>query len=366
MTQPQEILVRGPNWTGDWIMATPGFRALRAARPEARITLQVRPGLEALAAGAPWFDEVIPLRSHGRGARELLREALSLRPRRFDLGLCLPDSFSSALLMRLAGVRHVVGYRRRWRRVLLHQPVPVPRGVGRRMLLARELHVLGLVEAVGCPRQGTHLELHVTPSEAAEARERLHKAGIDPEAPYAVLAPGASYGPSKCWPPRCFAAVGDRLVEAGAQVAVIGTAAERGRVREVVSQMTRPAAGLAGELSLGALKPLLRDARVLVCNDAGARHVGVAFGTPCVVLLGSTALEKTDLNLDRVRVLSADVACRPCYQRECPIDHRCMTRIPPERVVELALPALAEQAARSWQGGQWTVRGDGALAPEGA
>ena len=103
---PRHIIVRGPNWTGDVIMATPGFRALRAGFPDARLVLHLRPGLEPLVAGAPWFDEVIPVESYHRGPAALAREAARLRGRRFDLGVCLPDSFSAALLLRLAGVPH--------------------------------------------------------------------------------------------------------------------------------------------------------------------------------------------------------------------------------------------------------------------
>jgi ADP-heptose:LPS heptosyltransferase len=107
---------------------------------------------------------------------------------------------------------------------------------------------------------------------------------------------------------------------------------------------------LTGELGLGALKALVRRARVLVCNDAGSRHIAVAFGVPCVVVMGPTSLEKTNLNLERVTVLSADVDCRPCYLRECPIDHRCMTRVSAERVARAALPALAADARERWRG----------------
>ena len=68
-------------------MATPGFRALRAAFPRARIAVHARAVFAPLVAGAPWFDEVIPLASYRRGARELLREGFGLRGRRFDLGV---------------------------------------------------------------------------------------------------------------------------------------------------------------------------------------------------------------------------------------------------------------------------------------
>jgi heptosyltransferase-2 len=118
--------------------------------------------------------------------------------------------------------------------------------------------------------------------------------------------------------------------------------------------MAEPVADLVGAADLGATKAVIRRARALVCNDAGARHVAVAFGVPCIVLMGPTSLAKTNLNLERVRVLTADVGCRPCYLRECPTDHRCMTRIAPERVLDAVRPALA--AGRAW-------RGDGTLRP---
>lgn len=355
MAPPQEILVRGPNWTGDVIMATPGFRALRSGFSEARLTLQLRPELLPLVAGAPWFDEVLPLESHGKGTAALLREGWALRARHFDLGICLPDSFSSALLMRLAGVGCIVGYRRNGRGALLHRRVAPPRTGGRRILIAREAHVLGLVEAAGCPSLGTELELHVTEAEDAEARQKLEDRGAREGDAIALLAPGASYGPSKVWPPTAFAEVGDALAAAGAKVVLVGTPAERRLSGQVLSAMKRPALDLTGELGLGALKAVVRRSRVLICNDAGARHIAVAFGVPCVVVMGPTALEKTNLNLERVKVLCADVDCRPCYLRECPIDHRCMTRVSAERVAQVALPALSGDAEQRFRGEVVTV-----------
>ena len=342
--RPKSVLVRGPNWTGDLIMATPGFRALRAGLPDARIVLQVRENLAPLVEGAPWFDEVVGVPSYRSGPVAQWRDAQALRARGpFDLGLCLPDSFAAAFVMRLAGVRRIVGYRRGFRSALLHTAVPFPRDAGQRGLLARERHVVGLVEAAGIPGDGTHLELHTTEAEVSAARNALGEAGIVASEAYAVIAPGASYGPSKCWPAASFAEVGDALVRSGVQVAVVGTPTERALTADVVRAMKEPASDLGGLLGLGALKAAMQAARLLVCNDAGARHIAVAFGVPCVVMMGPTALEKTNMNLERVSVLTADVACRPCYQRECPIDHRCMTRIAPEEVAAEAMRALADR-----------------------
>ena len=342
---PHRILVRGPNWTGDVIMATPGFRALRAGFPDVHITLHLREGLLPLMRGAPWFDALRPLTSHHGGPRARLREARELRAEGYDLGLCLPDSFAAALLMRAGGVKQVVGYRRQGRGALLHRAVEPPAGAGGRWMIARELHVLGLVEALGCAPQGTGLELFTTAEEEAEAEAVLTERGVGAGDALAVLAPGASYGSSKLWPAESFAAVGDALARAGHAVAVIGTPAERPLTARVAGAMAARGLDLAGAFGLGALKALLRRARLLVCNDAGARHIAVAFGVPCVVMMGPTSLEKTPLNLERVSVLEEpELSCRPCYLRECPIDHRCMTRIAPERVVAAARDALVGRA----------------------
>jgi heptosyltransferase-2 len=347
MVRAPNLLVRAPNWTGDLVMATPGFRALRGGFPDARITLHVRESLIPLLAGAPWFDEVLPLTSHHRGPAALLREAAALRERRFDLGLCLPDSFSSALLMRLGGVARIVGYRGQGRGWLLDDSSPTPPAPknGRRML-ARELHVLGLVEALGCPRQGTELELFVTEAEEVEAGAALAACGVRGGDEVVALAPGASYGASKLWPAESFARVGDALTGMGARVVILGTPEERALAARVTRAMAAPAANLTGAIGVGPLKAVLRRSRLLVCNDAGARHVAVAFGVPCVVLMGPTSLEKTNLNLERVAVLSAEgVSCRPCYLRDCPIDHRCMTGIDPDRAIAAAQRALSLAAA---------------------
>ena len=339
----REILVRGPNWVGDLVMSTPGFRALRGAFPDARITLQLRPGLEALVAGAPWFDSVERLESHHAGAAALLREARAQRrARRFDLGVCIPDSFSSALWMRVAGVRRVVGYGRGGRAALLHDAVPRGADWGTRSLVPREEFVLGLTDALGCPRLGTELELHTTAAEEAAADDLL---ATPSRGPRVAIAPGASFGPSKLWPAESFASVGDALSRAGAEIVILGSPAERALAGEVGAHMTQPARDLSGRLELGSLKSVLRRCDLLLCNDAGARHVAIAFGVPCIVLFGPTSLAKTNLNLERVTALETDLSCRPCYQRECPIDHRCMTRLPVERVVLAARTALADCAA---------------------
>ncbi len=339
----RKILVRGPNWVGDLVMATPGLRALRARFPDARISLQLRPGLEGLLTACPYVDEIIPVRSYHRSVTALCREGIGLRRRGgFDLGVCIPESFSSALLQRIAGVRRVVGYAGGARGPLLHQRVPLPGEWGARRLVAREHFVLGLMAAIGCKERGTQLELFTSSAEDARVEAVLCEHELAAGDPLVVLAPGASFGSSKWWPADSYARVGDALRRSGARVVLLGAASEARLTARVAEAMTQHPIDLAGVLTLGEAKALLRRATLVVCNDAGARHIAAAFGVPSIVFLGPTSLEKTNLNLESVEVLQTDDACRPCYKRTCPIDHRCMDGIDPGRVIGLAQKILGQ------------------------
>ena len=328
------ILVRAPNWVGDVVMATPGLRALRAQFENARIVVQLRPGLEGLLEGAPFVDEIRTVESYHRGLPAMLREAAALRRReRFDLGICIPESLSSALLQRTSGVRHIVGYGGGMRQPLLHQAVRVPSHWGKRRMVARESFVLGLMHAVGCKEEDTNVALHTTPDAESRAHALMLDHGIEEGEPLVALAPGAAFGEAKCWPTESFAALGDRLVERGARVILLGSPAEAKRTQAVGSAMKRPVVDLAGRADLATSKSLIRRCRLMVCNDAGARHIAVAFQVPAIVFFGPTAVEKTNLNLDDIQIFETDDACRPCYRRTCPIDHRCMKGITPSSVV---------------------------------
>jgi heptosyltransferase-2 len=348
--EAKRVVVRLPNWLGDVVMSTPGLRALREAWPDARLVVQVRAGLAPLLEGSGLCDEIWPLpleEGGGRGGRADVRRLASGH---FDLGIVIPESVSSALLMRLGRVQRVVGFARDpIRRWLLHDEAPAPAAWGRRRLVSRERFVLMLAShVIGRTIDPTpaalRLSLGVTDDEEARLEAALRAAGTSSEvlrqSPPVVIAPGASFGPAKCWPANAYAALADRLIERGESVVLLGGPGEAERVEAVREAMKRDARVLAGTLDVGALKALLRDTRLLVANDAGTRHVAAAFSVPSVVFFGPTSVAKTADHLDRVTVLESEHACRPCYRRRCPIDHRCLRSIGVEEAWQASAAAL--------------------------
>lgn len=344
----RRILVRCPNHVGDVVMSTPGLAALRAAHPESEIVAQLPAPLIPLLEGGDLVDGLWAVESRGAGLAALRREARRIAESGFELGIVIPESISSALLMRLGRVAHVVGYARDpLRASLLHERVPADPAWGRRRLVSRERFVLRLMQAVGANagNEPPRLRLGTTSAEEArlEAVLRPLGTGLDAlrRAAPIVLAPGAGFGDAKCWPAGSFAALADRLAREGAPIFVVGAPGEEPILEAVAHALrTRPFV-LSGSLDLGSLKVLLRHARLLVSNDAGARHIAAAFGIPSVVFFGPTSVAKTPDNLERVEILETDHACRPCYLRHCPIDHRCLRSLTVDGAEEAARRAMA-------------------------
>jgi heptosyltransferase-2 len=159
-----------------------------------------------------------------------------------------------------------------------------------------------------------------------------------------MLNPGASFGPSKLWPAERFAAVGDELIERfGAAVIINAAPSEKAVAAAVASAMRHPPLINLGERanSLGLVKALLRRCDLLITNDTGARHLGVALGAAVVTVFGSTDPARTELRYARERIVRADVPCSPCQQKTCPNPagatfHQCMAAISTQMVLAAA------------------------------
>jgi heptosyltransferase-2 len=319
-------------------MATPALAALRAAHPGAEIVAEGRPYLAGLVRGIAEVDAFLP---EARGTRARVR---ALRAKRFDLAVLLPDSVRTALAPRLARIPVRAGYARDpLRRALLTHALAPPRAGGRRMPISMIERYLRITRALGCPDAGHETSLGVEPAAREAARKRLAEAGVAPGARTLVVTPGASFGSSKLWPPAHFAAAADAIARRHGLAPVLAPGpGEEALAREIARTMQEPAAVLADPpTSLAELAALVAGAALHLGNDTGPRHIAVAVGTPTVVLIGPTDPRHTAHQLARQRVLREDVPCSPCGLKACPIDHRCMTRIAPERAVAAAAELLA-------------------------
>src|SRR5436190_5616300 len=173
-----------PSWVGDTVMATPVFRAARAALPQARIVGVMRRGLDEVLAGSPWFDEMIVCEM--KGLLGPMRLAKALKSRKAQAVLLLPNSFRSALGARLSGAPFRVGFDRDRRGGLLTNRLKVPARPSAPVPMVDYYATLASF-AFGTGSIDSRVELHVTEQEQAAAAAVLK----DVPRPFIVLNPGA-------------------------------------------------------------------------------------------------------------------------------------------------------------------------------
>jgi heptosyltransferase-2 len=337
-----KIVVLAPNWLGDAVLALPAIRAVRRANPGTHLAVAARRSVADLFRLVPAANEVRTLQSDGRWWRRAAFRADVDALKGFDAALLLPNSFQSAWMARSAGIPERWGYASDARSRLLTRAIPRASGGHQSDYYRR------LVSGLDMPADSAAPEIDLSSAVRDAARRQLVDAGHAPETPLVVLAPGAAYGKAKQWIPAHVAALIARLVrERGATCAIVGSNADRAtakailtdrglRIAESGSRTTdRGVIDLVGRTSLEALAGVLSLANACVCNDSGAMHLAAAVGAPVIATFGPTN-EHATRPLARpgrvAEVLTHDVWCRPCMLRECPIDHRCMTGITPDRV----------------------------------
>jgi heptosyltransferase-2 len=332
----QNILVRMPNWIGDLVMATPVLTDLRKAFPKASITAMCRTPLCDLLKEDEAIDELFCFTrpSNGFLRRQELRNIIAkIEAGKYDLGVLLPHSFSSAWWFWQGHVKRRLGYARHFRRWLLTDPVRwVERGEHEVLSYKRLLEPLGISLSNTAPR------LYLTGKEVEQSKQLLDQRGYVRGQRVIGINPGAAYGTAKCWPPERYRALAMRLLlESDATVVFFGDATTASLVKEISHGLPERVIDLAGVTSLRELACLIKDCSVLITNDSGPMHIAAALGTPLVALFGSTDPTLTGPYGQEESVIHKKVACSPCFKRVCPIDFRCMKGITVDEVVERVL-----------------------------
>lgn len=332
----EKILVVGPAWVGDMMMAQSLFKLLKLRHPDADIDVVAPAWTEPLLARMPEVHEAILLQvGHGQ-LRLGLRIGLGwrLRERRYDWAIVLPRSYKSAIVPFLARARRRTGFLGEWRWGLLNDireldREALPRNVDR-------FHVLGLEPGEPLPAETPLPRLEAKSADAALANLGLQR----PEGPALGMCPGAEYGPTKRWPAEYFTEVANSRLDAGWQVWLFGSEKDAPITRQINALTGDRCLDLGGRTRLAEVIDLMALMTQVVTNDSGLMHVAAAVDRPLVAVYGSTATGFTPPLHPKAKIVSLNMPCCPCNKRECPFGHlKCLRDIQPEQV----LAAMAAQ-----------------------
>lgn len=331
----QRILVVGPSWVGDMVMAQTLFAELRRRDPDCRIDVLApdwsRPLLERMAEvhqalSLPFGHGDVRLRERRQFGRDLRGH--------YDQAILLPNTFKSALIPWWAGIPRRTGWRGEMRYGLLNDlrvldETRYPLMVQRFVALAHERDA-----PVPERAQLTPPRLMVNTSAADRARNDL---GLKRNLPVLGLCPGAEFGPSKRWPESYYAAAATERLKQGWQVWIFGSPNDH-EVAETIraavpEREQRRVHILAGHTSLAEAVDLLAGVDAVISNDSGLMHIAAALNRPLVAVYGSSSPDFTPPLHPDSEIVRLDLDCSPCFQRECPlVHHNCMQQLEPAMV----------------------------------
>lgn len=333
--KPFELLLRSPNWLGDACMAFPAMRAIKAGRPDLKLTVFGPEKLRDLWEAQPEVDRYI-----GKADKEgLFSVARRIRQTgiHFDTAVLFTNSTRSTLELKLAGIERLVGYSGSFRSRLLRQKISEPK-------------------AKGPPLHHTQRYLHIARvigADLSKTEQRAVGAESSTTGPLRIgICAGAEYGPAKRWPLDRFASVMKQVSAQHPDIEWVFFGAPReadsGEQLSALVGSEVNHINLVGKTKLAELIVKLRTCRLLVTNDTGTMHLACAEGVPTVSIFGSTEPVLTGPLGDLHTVLRHQVHCSPCFKRECPFGHyECLTKITPEQVARAVFKRLLDRQITS-------------------
>ncbi len=337
------ILIVGPSWVGDMVMAQTLFVCLKQRHPGCAIDVLApewsRPILERMpevrrAIGFPVGHGVLDLKTRRDIGRELRGQ--------YDQAILLPNSLKSALVPLFARVPKRTGWLGEMRYGLLNDVRKLDKE--RYPLMVERFMALAFEPGAELPKPYPRPQLVV---DAATREAALGRFGLELDRPVLALCPGAEFGEAKRWPARHYAQVAEHYIRLGWQVWLFGSKNDHPVGEEIREELMpglrEESYNLAGQTSLAEAIDLLSCADAVVSNDSGLMHVAAALERPLVAVYGSTSPGFTPPLAEQVEIVRLGLDCSPCFERTCRFGHyNCLQDLPASQVVS-ALDRLLPQ-----------------------
>ena len=336
----RHLLIVGPSWAGDMVMAQVLFKALKRRHADTRIDVLAPSWSRPLLQHMPEVSGIIDLPlGHGElGLGKRWRLGRMLRANGYDQAILLPNSLKSALIPFFAGIPQRTGWVGESRYGLLNDIRRLDKT--RLPMMVQRFAALAQPAGTGELPEIEPPSLVVGVDEAEAALRELALTGQ--EGRLLALCPGAEFGPAKRWPSAAYAELALRYLRQGWRVWLFGSANDGPDCAAIDRLTDGRCTDLSGRTSLAQAVALLSLADAVVSNDSGLMHVAAALQRPLVAVYGSTDPGFTPPLNNNARIVRLGLACSPCFKRECPLGHLdCLNRLPASQVVD-ALESLLE------------------------
>ncbi|MFA6038584.1 MAG: lipopolysaccharide heptosyltransferase II [Legionellales bacterium] len=324
MSTPKKILIIGPSWVGDMIMAQTLFKLLKQ-REDCIIDVLAPAHSAPVVTRMPEIRQLIPLPiGHGEfGLMKRYQLGKQLRAEHYDQAIVMPRSFKSALIPFFARIPKRTGWIGECRFGLLNDFRRLDKKALPLCVQRFAAHAFAKNEKMPEKLPWPELTRGDKPDYITENR------------PILALCPGAAFGEAKRWPAEYYAVVASEKLKQGWAVWLFGSEAEKPQTQAIQDLCNNQCVDYAGQLVLPQTIDLISCASAVVANDSGLMHIAAALNRPLVVVYGSTSPRFTPPLSDRVQMVSLGLSCSPCFKRECPLGHlNCLKQLTPDLVLK--------------------------------
>jgi len=327
----EKILIIGPSWVGDMVLAHSLFQSLKAQNPDTIIDVAAPAWTLPLLERMPEVNRAIALPfKHGQLALlERIRFGRSLKASGYTQAILLVNSLKSAILPLAAGIPQRTGFLGEFRHGLLNDIRPLDK--------AQLPRTVDRFVALGMDKQDQTLPQIRNPKLIADqdnALRVLEKNGMNKPAQKVLgLCPGAEYGEAKRWPAEYYAEVANKALNKGWQVWLFGSGKDIPVTATINDLVRGRCQDWGGKTNLGEAIDLMSLCDTVISNDSGLMHVAAALDKKLIAIYGSSDPHHTPpMHPDAVvEYLALD--CSPCFKRECPLGHlNCLKQISPLKV----------------------------------
>ena len=330
LSKEDNILVVGPSWVGDMVMAQSLFKTLKAQNPNSHIDVIAPAWSIPVLERMPEVQTPIALNTaHGEiGLNKRYQLGKSLRGQ-YQRAIILPRSLKAALAPLFAKVPIRTGFRGEMRLGFINDVREFDKGHLNQTV--KRFVALGLSQReANTPFAIDYPSLRV---DKAHQQQALKKLALDPNKPAIALFPGAEYGPAKQWPLAYFKELATRLINEGFQVWIMGSQKDHSAGETIGSDQSAAIINLCGQTSIAEAIDLIAYCKGAVSNDSGLMHVAAAANCPVVGIYGSSSPAFTPPLTERAAILHLNLDCGPCFKRQCPLKHLdCLNKISAQNV----------------------------------
>lgn len=330
-TTPEKILVLGPAWVGDMVLAQSLFKTLKANQPNCTIDVAAPAWTLPLLDRMPEVAEKIALPfKHGELAFwKRIAFGRALKSKSYTQAIILTNSFKSAILPWAAAIPKRTSFLGEMRYGLINDIRTLDKT--KLKMTVQRFVTLGLAPHDNLPPV---LPRPVLTANIAHAQALCQSLQIPPlETPVLGLCPGAEYGEAKRWPAEHYAEVANAAIAKGWQVWLFGSDKDI-PVTTQINQLTQnKCLNLGGKTKLGDAIDLMALCHTVVSNDSGLMHVAAALDKKLVAIFGSSDPYHTPPMHPDAVIEYLKLECSPCFERQCPLGHlNCLTQIRPHTV----------------------------------